>query len=362
MIASACGAQADDPLQDSTTATTTSIAPASSTTTASPSTTTSTTTTSEPQAADGPLVFDFTLVKGIDDPVIPDGSGEDWDATYAFAPNVVYDGSTFHMFYSGWATDSSIAIGYASSSDGVNYTEHPDNPVATLLDDDPDTEAGRAVTRIREDGTWEMFIGEWVDAKTQGDKIWYATAPQPTGPWTVDPSPIHTGEVGTWESRLVPQSVTPDGQILYYDGARLSDLRIGALFRQDDGTWTPYDDPTTEEPTDPILSVNPEANSWDAGNVASALPIVTESGYEMLYAGFWKGKSSKERWAWLGYATSNDGIEWERYEANPAVELTNENGWLWLSAVKVDDTYFVYYAIGAGSDGIGLITGSIAER
>ena len=59
--------------------------------------------------------------------------------------------------------------------------------------------------------------------------------------------------------------------------------------------------------------------------------------------------------------TSADGLSWQRYEANPVIELTEENGWLWMSGVKVGDRYHIYFAIGAGSDGIGVITGTIAE-
>ncbi|MGI9609014.1 MAG: hypothetical protein ACR2NL_01840 [Acidimicrobiia bacterium] len=367
LVMASCG-QAEETAQESTTTVASTTAspttiPAPSTAPPPSSTTSTTTTTSAAPVDEGPLAFDFALIRGIDEPIIDDGSDDDWDATFAFAPNVVFDGTTYHMFYSGWAQNSEIGIGYASSEDGITFTEHPDNPVATLLDDDPDTEAGRAITRIRQDGTWEMFIGEWVDAKTQGNKIWHATADAPTGPWTVSAEPIHEGATGSWESRVVPQWISDDGRILYYDGARLSNLQIGALVLQDDGSWAANNDPVTDDPTDPIFTPNTESNSWDVASVASPLIFATESGYEMLYAGFWKGnRISKSDFAMLGYATSTDGLTWERYEQNPVVELTNENGWLWLSATQVGDTYNIYYAIKAGSDGIGLITGTVSER
>lgn len=368
LIAGGCG-ETDDNGQGTTTIAVPTSAPTTTdvpTTRTTPETTQappSTTSTTEAPIDEGPLEFDFAPVRGIEDPLIEDGEGDDWDANFAFAPNVVFDGTTYHMFYSGWAQNSAIGVGYASSTDGVDFVEHDANPVATLLDDDPDTEAGRAVTRIRDDGTWEMFIGEWVDAKTQGNRIWHATAPGPTGPWTVGDDPIHEGVLGSWESRVVPHWISEDGTTLYYDGARLSNLQIGALQRQDDGTWLAFDDPDTEDPTDPIFTVDPDSAAWDAGSVASPLVFATESGYEMLYAGFWKGnRISKTQFAMLGYATSADGISWERYGLNPVVELTNENGWLWLSATRAGDSYSIYYAIKAGADGIGLITGTISER
>ncbi|NND04180.1 MAG: hypothetical protein HKN91_15480 [Acidimicrobiia bacterium] len=368
LVVTSCGAAEDAAQQTSTTAAPQTAAPTTPapSTTVLPTTTSSASTTTTTTAApvdEGPLDFDFALVRGIEEPILDDGDSDDWDANFAFAPNVVFDGSTYHMFYSGWARDSSIGIGYASSVDGLSFTEHPDNPVATLLDDDPDTEAGRSVARIRDDGTWEMFIGEWIDAKTQGNKIWYATASDPTGPWQVSDEPIHEGAVGSWESRVVPQSLSEDGRILYYDGVRLSDIQIGALVRQEDGSWLATDDPATEDATDPILTASSDGDDWDAGSVASPLVFATESGFEMFYAGFWKGsRISKSEYAMMGYATSPDGINWERYEQNPVIELTNENGWLWLGATRDGNSYNIYYAIKAGADGIGLITGTVSER
>ncbi len=47
----------------------------------------------------------------------------------------------------------SIGIGYATSPDGVEFQRVGDGPVVRLAPEDRDLEAGRAVVRVRSDGT-----------------------------------------------------------------------------------------------------------------------------------------------------------------------------------------------------------------
>jgi hypothetical protein len=291
-------------------AATITMAPA---TTAATTTSAPTTTTAMPG---GVPAFEFATVRAGDDPALAPGAPGAWNSSYTFAPWVVYRDGTFHLFFSGWG-DSEIAVGYATSEDGLDFVEYPDNPVVNLPTAGEGREAGRAVVRVAADGTWEMFIGEWVDRKTQGAAIWRATAPAPEGPWTVDPEPLFETEAGKWNSRVEPQALLPGGDIVYYDGERLSSLRIGALLGDGSGRYAPYDDPATTDTeldtTDPIFVPSEGPDAWDSGNVSSPIVFASDDGYEMFYQGFWRPKTkSKTEFAWLGYATSADGISWER--------------------------------------------------
>lgn len=371
LIGGACGEG------DQATGTTSTAPPSTVATTTPPSTSSTTATetttsaaaeeTTTTQAAAGPLRFDFAVVRGEDDPVLPDGDGDEWDATWTFAPSVVHHDGVFHLFYSGWGS-TSIGIGYATSTNGVDFTRRGDGPVVRLAPDDRDLEAGRAVVRVLADGSWEMFIGEWVDRKTQGNRIWRATAPAPEGPWSVEPEPIFTSPTDSWGARIVPQAIVPGTDTVLYDGVRLYTIQVGALAPDGAGGWEPSDDPASTDRSlsvhDPVFgpATDDEAN-WDHAAVGSPIVFATEDGgYEMFYAGWWKDRTqTHDEWDWLGYATSDNGISWERYEANPVVELTNENGWLWMSGVEVDGTYYLYYAIQAGKHGIGLVQGTIAD-
>ncbi len=164
MAAAACGDSAEPAAQPvttapaqvgSTTTATTTIAATTVTTTtpaATPAAPPGSSTTTTGEIARGPLRFDFTVVRGEEQPALPDGEGDDWDSTWTFAPNVVFHDGTFHMFYSGWGADS-IGIGYATSPDGVEFQRVGDGPVVRLAPEDRDLEAGRAVVRVRSDGT-----------------------------------------------------------------------------------------------------------------------------------------------------------------------------------------------------------------
>ena len=61
------------------------------------------------------------------------GSASDWDADDVFAPNVLYDGHTYGMWYSGnlysSQTVAKTQIGYATSSDGITWTRAAGNPI-----------------------------------------------------------------------------------------------------------------------------------------------------------------------------------------------------------------------------------------
>ncbi len=374
LVAGACGGGDDDVSpgaepEETAASTSTPAAPAPTvpTSTSAAPAITSTTASTTPPEQQGPLVFDFALVRGEENPVIPDGEAGEWDSRWTFAPNVVFHEGTFHMFFTGWGADG-LGIGYATSVDGIEFEKQGQGPIVELLPGDTSVEAGRAVARVRDDGTWEMFVGEWVDLKTQGNGIWRATAPAAAGPWTVDAEPLFVSPADSWAPRIEPQSILPGTDTVYYDGVRNNTLQVGALVGDGSGNWVPHDDPATTdtqlEVHDPVFvpAVDDE-EAWDHAAVASPLIFATADGYEMFYAGWFEDRTkSKEQWDWLGYATSSDGLVWDRYEFNPVVELTNENGWLWMSSVAVDDVYFIYFAIQAGKHGIGVIQGTVSER
>lgn len=62
-------------------------------------------------------------------PVLDIGEAGTWDNYKVGAPEVYYDGAKYHMWYSGNKEDWTDRIGYATSSDGINWVKYPDNPV-----------------------------------------------------------------------------------------------------------------------------------------------------------------------------------------------------------------------------------------
>ena len=69
---------------------------------------------------------DGAWTKDVNNPVLDCGTSTCWDTRRVDAPDVIFDGSRFHMFYSGGLTYR-WQIGYAWSPDGGNWTKY-DNP------------------------------------------------------------------------------------------------------------------------------------------------------------------------------------------------------------------------------------------
>ena len=59
--------------------------------------------------------------------VLDIGPPSSWDKDLVWTPRVIFDGMTYHMWYSG--DDGTGNIGYANSTDGVTWTKYPSNPI-----------------------------------------------------------------------------------------------------------------------------------------------------------------------------------------------------------------------------------------
>ena len=69
--------------------------------------------------------------KNLSNPVIDLGNRGTWDDNHAFSPTILFDGMEYHMWYSGH-DGLNYRIGYAISSDGINWVKHSNNPVLDL--------------------------------------------------------------------------------------------------------------------------------------------------------------------------------------------------------------------------------------
>ena len=63
----------------------------------------------------------------INNPLLSPGSSGEFDDQAIAVPSVLFDGSTYHMWYSAAdGNDYMKRIGYATSADGVNWTKYDD--------------------------------------------------------------------------------------------------------------------------------------------------------------------------------------------------------------------------------------------
>jgi hypothetical protein len=112
-----------------------------------------------------------TWTKHLTNPVFSGTSGG-WDGFQVYAPSVVKDGSTYHMFFSGTDENSSgvWSTGSATSSDGIAWTEEERNPILI-----PDTlDSLDYASGLNDGGIWKLWYS-YVSPTTSAYVIGLAT-------------------------------------------------------------------------------------------------------------------------------------------------------------------------------------------
>jgi hypothetical protein len=176
----------------------------------------------------------------IDEPVLSTGAPGSWDEHQACAPTVILDGAIFKMWYIGCNRGHSVcSIGYASSLDGVSWSKFAGNPV---LKQEPGQWDASGIDRVR------------VLKPTTGYQLWYASGNQ----------------IGFAQS--------PDGF-----------------------AWTKHDH-------NPILS-----QGWSGKGLGWPALLWDEGVYKMWAA------SGAGGTAGIGYFESTDGIRWHQPVNNPVI-------------------------------------------
>ena len=324
--------------------------------------------------------IEICFVPAACNPVLVPGEPGAWDGGVVFLPKVVRSDDTIYLFYSATtgrgAEMGPPAIGLAASSDGLAFAKFADNPILEPDGDGFDAYGVSEVVPFFVGTQWVLlYNGRAEEGHGPGRSIGRAAAPDPKGPWEKDPSPISTtGPVGAWDSGFVsPNCVvaTNEGYVLYYSGGTSFDSevpkRLGLATSPDGLVWTKYNDPETTETafaeSDPILELGPEA-SFDSLAAWEASVWRTDSGWAMIYEGIGPAESEIGRATQLGYATSSDGIDWQKCHENPILQrgiepLAESFGVEVPSVVGIDDITYLYYGYGLHIGAIGVALGTI---
>mgnify|MGYP000193378993 CR=1 FL=1 len=148
-------------------------------------------------------------------PLLEETHDERWDAVYLAEPNVIFDGSGFRMWYNGASANTETLLGYAYSTDGIEWTRF---------------EGNRPVLTPGPDGAWDDFAVARASVLYDGEqyKLWYeghdgrtwriGTATSTDG---VEWIPVGIDLEGTshpWNTATVPGSTTARLRITANDG------------------------------------------------------------------------------------------------------------------------------------------------
>jgi predicted GH43/DUF377 family glycosyl hydrolase len=224
------------------------------------------------------------LTKHPNNPVLTSGSSGDWDDSAVYSPSVIKDGSTYKMWYTGYSSSADIAqIGFATSTDGINWTKDSNNPVLSVGASgswDSDLVANSAV--IKDGSVYKM----WYEASDAEEwfRIGYATSTDGIN-WTKDLNNPVMSE-GDWETfnewGVAAPSVVKDGSTYHMlfigiDGNEL--YSIGHAYSPDGSNWT--------ESEDNPHFIRSYGGGWESGDVGhpTLFKDSNESALKVFYRG-----------------------------------------------------------------------------
>lgn len=278
-------------------------------------------------------------------PIIPRSAVyPNWDGVATADACALLVNDTFKIWYSGagWLaagdTVVHVRIGYAWSLDGVNWTEFAGNPVLDRSSSNPNApdfwgvETANVIydTAAPPAERYRMwYSGKQDDTSliSGNYKVCYATSPNGIN-WTkYAGNPVLTaGSASDWNNLMITNvSVLRDGDTLKlwfaspdgYPNSQPTDGKgnIGYATSTDGINWTKYANPVL------IAGIG---NSPDSAAIAEPSVLKIGTTYHMWYSMI--NSWAIENFA-VGYATSADGINWNKHTGNPVLPLGGFGSW-----------------------------------
>ncbi len=211
----------------------------------------------------------LTWTKNSQNPVLSPGPAGSFDEQRAYFPKVIYHDGMFHMWYLG-AKDDYELTGYATSTDGVNWTKDPSNPVG---------ESGTGAVLYKDD-LFHMWFNYGIGITIQTG---YATSPDGKT-WTENENKpvIPNGGSSNWDYPRVQASsvVFKSGAFhLFYSGGSFYNWQEGYATSSDGITWT-------KNASNPVLPTG-EGGAWDSKytSFSSVIYDETNNTWKMWYYG-----------------------------------------------------------------------------
>jgi predicted GH43/DUF377 family glycosyl hydrolase len=323
-------------------------------------------------------------------PILTPGEPGSWDDLLVMNACILEHDDTIYLFYTGYAQNMIKAVGLAISTDGYHFTKYSGNPILEADQTGFDAYGVSQAEVFKEDSLWVLYYNaREIAGFGMGPSIGRATALSLYGPWTRSEEPVITsGKICEWDSEFLQvgsilKQNNGDYIMFYsaaYDFASQKNFLIGMATSKDGISWKKYNDPTTKEhpyvESDPVMMTG-KSGEWDTDGITLGFVSKVKNGFEMFYAGFEmyyygsvNADSKADKWesGSIGYATSVDGIHWEKYKKNPVYSVENDPYYFNMAKkeaiihnpkiLKKGSFYMLYYDYGLG---VGKISVATAE-
>ena len=264
----------------------------------------------------GAISLDFAWEKYAGNPVLGPGLDGTWDDEGLLYPTVLFDSVIYRMWYTGH-DGAETRIGYATSADGMTWQKYPNNPVLDIgVSGEWDDYRIVAPCVIFDGSQYKM----WYGARAASSQIWrigYATSTDGIMWEKYAGNPVvDVGALGDWDFNFANSpNVIFDGVSykMWYHG--LGGVRqIGYATSADGIEWIKYSG-------NPVLGPG-SSGEWDDYQIGKPTVIFDGANYIMWYSGHTYGRSWR-----IGYATSADGVTWEKYADNPVLGTGEDGEW-----------------------------------
>jgi len=300
------------------------------------------------------LTFTLNMSAQIDwnryenNPIIDVGSDGTWDSRVSVPTSVIFHNGIYKAWIVGVDETDIGKIGYATSTDGIEWNKYENNPVLVPGNQGEWDEANtdHACVLII-DSIYQMwYMGE----NEHSARIGYATSSDGIN-WDkyIGNPVLDLGSQGSWdENEVLHPSVVFDGNTyhMWYNGYGQDVQRMGYATSEDGINWTKY-------AGNPVLTVG-DPTTWEDYMLALMAVIYKDEEYKMWYTGG-DGTDEDSKYFRIGYATSPDGISWHKNEHNPVLNIGEVGVWdsigVVTSAVMFDTTMNIYKMWYGGLDG-----------
>lgn len=235
-------------------------------------------------------------------PVLDVGSPGSWDAATVVAHALIRVQDTLKMWYMASASGTDYRIGYAWSTDGINWTKYP-SPVVTPTQSWEENSVFAANVLF----TGSEYKMWYTGAFGPNARIGYAWSSDGIN-WTKNPTnPVLIPGPDPWDNILISRpyvikSETSDTLKMWYHGYNGSNLQIGYATAVDEISWVKHQGP--------VLTVG-TSGSWDDRNVGHPTVYYDGQSYQMWFHGN-QDQPFLNSTSQIGYATSEDGINWTK--------------------------------------------------